>query len=372
MQHIYHFNLIGFILLLITIIVFNNEIEWGGNMRKSILGICVLILMLVLAACTSNNGNKEAGSSTEATASPSASTQQSEQPSAAAPAFPRQVESAGGAITIEKQPLKIGLASWQLVEMLLPFDLSSAAITLPFASANSVLESDALKPYVDKFDQLEIVGEDTKVNLETMLAYAPDVIIAGSNTNKEIKAQLEQIATTVWIDEEKINIRNSWPEVVTLIGNIIGQEERAKEVIERFAALQQEGKEKLATHSGETVLFVQVREKAVYVMPPSGLTRYYEGLGLTPPPNTENLPAYGQITLEGLSEINPDHLFLGHFNYTNKSLAALTDDWQNSEVWKSLKAVKNNRVYPLNGELSLGLGPIGQTYGLETIIASMK
>ncbi|RKN75999.1 hypothetical protein [Paenibacillus ginsengarvi] len=61
---------------------------------------------------------------------------------------------------------------------------------------------------------------------------------------------------------------------------------------------------------------------------------------------------------------------LGFFNYTNKA-PALTEEWQKSEVWKSLKAVKNNHVYSLNGELAMGLGPIGQQYGLETLIQAM-
>ncbi|WP_135549380.1 ABC transporter substrate-binding protein [Paenibacillus cymbidii] len=78
------------------------------------------------------------------------------------------------------------------------------------------------------------------------------------------------------------------------------------------------------------------------------------------------------ITLEGLSAINPDHLVLGYFNWTDKSLPALTDDWQKSEVWKSLKAVKNNRVYGINGELALGIGPIGQTYGIDAVVNAMK
>ncbi len=344
-------------------------------MRKSRLGIGLLVLLMVLTACAPANRGEEQGSAAgpAGNAETAAPVQQPSPSPEASAAFPRVVESAGGEqVTIEKRPLKVGLAAWQLLEMLLPFDQPSAGITVPFAAANSVLESDVLKPYVDRFDELEIIGENVKVNLEVLLAYAPDLIIAGSNTNKDIKEQLEQIAPTVWIDEDKINIRNEWPQVVTLMGDILGQEDRAKEVVEQFADLQDEGRKKLASRSGETVLFVQVREKAVYVMTPSSLARYYEGLGLTPPPDAENLPARGQISLEGLSTIDPDHLFLGHFNYTNPSLAALTDEWKNSEVWKALKAVKNNHVYPINGELALGLGPIGQTYGLETVIEAMK
>ncbi len=348
-------------------------------MRKNSIILCFLVLLLVLTACTANKQEKESantanGGKETASASivPSESPQQSTEPNGAEPVFPREIESVGGKVTIEKQPVKVGLASWTLLEMLLPFDQLSAGITVPFAAKNSVLESEELKHYIDRFEQLEIVGESTKVNLEAMLAYAPDVIIAGSNTNQDVKEQLEQIAPTVWLNETNLDIRNQWPEVVTWFGTLLGQEERAKEVVDSFAAKQIEGKEKLAIRNGETVLFVQVREKAVYVMPPSTMKLFYDGLGLTAPDDLEDLPSYGQITLEGLQEINPDHLFLGYFNYTDKTLEAITDEWEQSEVWKSMKSVKNNHVYAINGELALGVGPIGQTYGLDKVIEAME
>ncbi|GAA3410674.1 ABC transporter substrate-binding protein [Paenibacillus hodogayensis] len=343
-------------------------------MRRKAIGWIVLIFMIVLAtACSSSPQAPETGSTAGAQKGEQATGEPADQKQAAQKesVFPRQVESAGGKITIQKQPQKVALASWQLVEMVLPFDQPSVGVTLPFSAANSVLESEQLKPYVGKFKEFKIVGEGTQVNLEALLSYGPDLIIAGSKTNQSIKEQLEKVAQTVWIDEEAINMRTEWLRVVGMIGNVLGQEKRAEEVIAKFTETQKAGKQKLAAKQGESVLFVQVREKAVYVMQPSTLPAYYDGLGLTFPKMSENMPANGQLTLEGLSVINPDHLVLGYFNYTNKSLPALTDEWEKSEVWKSLKAVKQNQVYAINGELAMGLGPIGQQYGLETLIKAM-
>lgn len=342
-------------------------------MSKKAVGMIILILMLVLIAACSSGQQAQTPNDTAAKSGENASgtAAQSKEDAKADTAFPRKVESAGGSITIEKRPEKVALASWQLVEMILPFEQPSVGVTLPFTAANSVLESEQLKPYVDTFKEFKIIGEGTKVNLEALLSYEPDLIIAGSKTNLAIKEQLEQIAQTVWLDEESVNTRTEWPKVIALIGSVLGQEKRGEELVAKFEATQKAGKQKLAAKQGESVLFVQVREKAVYVMQPNTLLQYYDGLGLTQPKTAENMPANGQLTLEGLSVINPDHLVLGYFNYTNKALPALTDDWEKSEVWKSLKAVKANQVYAVNGELSMGLGPIGQQYGLESLIQSM-
>jgi iron complex transport system substrate-binding protein len=67
---------------------------------------------------------------------------------------------------------------------------------------------------------------------------------------------------------------------------------------------------------------------------------YYEPLGLKPPEQANGDGA--ELSLEGLTKINPDYIFLGYFNYTDKSLPALADEWEKTDVWKSLKAVKAN------------------------------
>ena len=351
------------------------------NMKKSGMGIVLIVLILLLAACGSNSDNSSGSPETGASAAqpsesaPSAQSSESAPPEQSAEAtagFPRDIDGAFGTVTLEKKPLKVGVANWMLLELLLPFDLSEGGITLPFSAANSSLESDIYKEYADKFDDLKIVGENTQVNLEAMLAFQPDVIIAGSVSNKEIRQQLEQIAPTAWYDEEKINVRNDWTELMTFMGGVLGQEERAQQLINDFHTKQSEGKEELAGRSDETVMLVQVRENAVYAMSYGSIPQYYDGLGLTPPDAVKEMGGPTQISLEGLTVIDPDHLFLGYFNLTDTSLAALTDEWQDSEVWKGLKAVKNNQVYPFNGELALGIGPIGQAYGIDTVIKALE
>ncbi|WP_158606812.1 ABC transporter substrate-binding protein [Paenibacillus ginsengarvi] len=248
-------------------------------MRRKWTGMLVWIMMIMLvAACSSD---QEAQKQNDTTMGSGGTSGQAKEAAKKDDAFPRKVESAGGSVTIEKRPQKVALASWQLVEMIMPYDLPSVGVTLPFAAANSVLESEQLKPYVSKFKEFKIVGEGTKVNLEALLSFGPDLIIAGSKTNEAIKQQLEQIAQTVWLDEEAINTRTEWPKVVKLIGSVLGQEKNGEQLIAKMEDIQKAGKQKLAPKQGESVLFVQVREKAVYVMQPNTLLQYYNGLGLT-------------------------------------------------------------------------------------------
>ncbi|MNO21308.1 putative ABC transporter substrate-binding lipoprotein YhfQ precursor [compost metagenome] len=321
-------------------------------------------LLLLLSACSNNTGAANGGT----TASPSPATT-GQEPTAPA-AFPRTIEAANGSITIKEKPERVAVVHWGYVDSILLFDLNSVGLALPFTKNGSSLDSDTYKPYVSKVDELAIVGENTTVNMETLLEYGPDVIIAGNVVNAEVTDQLEKIATTVVIDEADTDVWSNWPALVTKFGEILGQEKVAEQFIDGYQAKLQHAKEKLADLQG-TVAFLQVRNNAVWLGGTKYLVPYYEkGLGLKAPDNPA-MTEGAELSLEGLSALNPDHLFLGYFNYDNPSAASMTDEWENTEVWNRLKAVQSGQTHAINGALAMGYGPLGNTYGIEAVLEAL-
>jgi iron complex transport system substrate-binding protein len=324
---------------------------------------CVLAVLLVVISACSNTGKSDSTGGNPAAASP-------DNTPAAHASFPKTIDSGNGeTVTIAKEPQKIALVHWGLTEDLLSFEVPSIAVALPFTAKRSLLGSELYKPYTDKFKEVTVVGENTEVNLEQLLQYEPDLIIAGTVTNQKISKQLSQIAPTVFIDEEKLDVWTDWPAVMMKFGEIMGQEEVAKRAIEKFSSAISQGKEQLKGVEG-TVAYVQVREKTMWLQGTQYAGHYYEPLGLKAPAQANGEGE--ELTLEGLSQINPDHLFLGYFNYTDTSLPALADQWETSEVWKTLKAVKQNQVYKFDGSIAFGFGPISRTYGINAIVNALK
>ncbi|WP_372630583.1 ABC transporter substrate-binding protein [Cohnella sp.] len=341
------------------------------------LSLLMLVLALLLGACSNSgspSGQESSSSSpaqTESASSPSSSPSPSSSEEASpAAAFPRTIHAANGDVTIEKQPQKVAVVHWGYTDSILLFDLKSVALALPFTEKQSVLHTDTYKPYTERFEELAIVGENTTVNLEALLAYAPDVIIAGNAINKDIVDSLTKIATTVVLDEQKTDVWGDWPSVVTEFGSILGQEEVAASYIADFRAKVQSAKEKLASVEG-SVAFVQIRPKEAWLQGTNYLPTYYEGLGLKAPESSE-MEEGAQLSLEGLSQLDPDHLFLGQFNVSDPSLPALSDEWSKSGVWNTLKAVQNGHVYDIDGQLALGYGPLGNTYGVQAVLDALS
>jgi iron complex transport system substrate-binding protein len=323
----------------------------------------MICLLLFLSACSSNT---ESANGKTPSPPPSASGQEA----AGSTAFPRTIEAANGSIVIKDKPERVAVVHWGYVDSLLLFDLKSVGLVLPFTKDNSSLNTDTYKPYVDKLEELAIVGENTTVNMEALLEYAPDLIIAGNVTNAQLTDQLEKIAPTVVIDEADTDVWSNWPALVTKFGEILGQEDVAEQFITGYQTKLQDAKEKLADVKG-TVAFLQVRNNAVWLGGTNFLTPYYDkGLGLKAP-DSPVMTKGAELTLEGLSALNPDHLILGYFNYDNPSAASLTDEWEKTDVWKSLKAVKSGQTHAVNGALAMGYGPLGNTYGIEAVLEAL-
>lgn len=318
------------------------------------------ILILLLSACSGASAP-----SSEATVS-NAATAESTETTTEAPAFPRTIEAANGNILIENKPERVAVVHWGYADSILLFDLQSLGLALPFTQDDSSLGSDTYKPYVDRIEDLQIVGENTTVNLEALLSYQPDLIIAGNAINAEQLGQIEKIATTVVLDESQTDVWTDWPSVVTKFGEVLGQEEVAQQFIDDYQTKIADAKAKLANVAG-SVAFVQVRSDVAWLGGTKTLIPYYDqGLGLTPmsdPVATDGI----ELSLEGLSKLNPDHLFLGYFNYDSPDTASVTDEWEKTEVWKGLNAVKEDQVYSINGILAMGYGPLGQLYGVEAV-----
>ncbi|MDO3410971.1 ABC transporter substrate-binding protein [Saccharibacillus sp. CPCC 101409] len=319
-----------------------------------------LLLILLLSACS---GTPAPASGTEADSAPPA---ESSDTTTEAAAFPRTVEAANGSVVVERKPERVAVVHWGCVDSILLFDLPSLGLTLPFTQSDSSLGSDTYKPYIDRVDELAIVGENTTVNLEALLAYKPDLIIAGSAINAEQLEQIEKIATTVVLDENQTDVWTDWPSVVTKFGEILGQEEIARQFIGSYQSRLAEARAQLADTAGSAA-FLQVRADTAWLGGTKTLTPYYDkGLGLTPLDDPAAADG-SELSLEGLAKLDPDYLFLGYFNYDNPDAASVTDEWEKTEVWKSLQAVKENRVYPLNGILAMGYGPLGHLYGIEAV-----
>lgn len=302
---------------------------------KSIALLCVTVLTFgMVTGCSSDNGKEN--------------TQET-----------RTVQSVKGEVEIPANPQRIVDISGSSEELVL---LGHT----PIATANvDSYETTKVPSYIeDKLGDAKVVGHsmmDT-MDIEAILAAEPDLIIMAPRQEK-IYDQLKEIAPVVMLEDRS----NDWEAKLKDIAVLFGQEKEAQEWLDAYYKKAEElGKEiKKANGEDTTYLTVLASSGQFMVFTEGGIgTVLKEDMKL---PQPTNMPKQDSITLptvtmEGLSEIDADHIIV---------IATESDkaDLDASTVWPEIRAVKEGNVTILDASpyFSQAYNPIGRELLLQSI-----
>lgn len=326
----------------------------------------LLILTLVLAACGGAKGTAVPSSSPSSSpqASPSAvvSANEAQSSQAAEQAFPRTyVDGTGKEVTIERKPERVAVGHFAEMEYF--FALGVPPIASPLAEE---ILKDFEVTLGDNAKEAEVadLGDVMALNMEKLVELNPDLIIGSVGLHEEVYDQLNKIAPVIMLD-----LTGAWNENLMEYASIIGQEEKAEEYIEELTVQIREANEKLKPLREETVGFFRLPGKDQFGAIGKSYYSYFfdenNGLGLRAP---EGYPDKWEVlSLEALSQMNPDHLVIldGASTY-DENIAALAQ----SDIWKGLKAVKAGNVHFLDVAAATN-GPYAVKYAVKQLQDSL-
>ncbi|WP_134685071.1 iron-hydroxamate ABC transporter substrate-binding protein [Brevibacillus migulae] len=192
------------------------------------------------------------------------------------------------------------------------------------------------KFYEGKLDQVEVVTEDS---IEKLLTLEPDLIITFAQ-DKNVKKYAE-IAPTVALSYEKYGYLDQHIE----IGKIVGKEKEARQWVDQWKEKVKGESKKVKETIGDnaTVMVFETFGKDMYVYGENwgrGTEVIYQALGLKAPEKVKQDvfgPGYKAISAEVIPQYAGDYLFVGEGSSTNNS-------FMETDMWKRLPAVQNNRV----------------------------
>jgi ABC-type Fe3+-hydroxamate transport system, periplasmic component len=250
----------------------------------------------------------------------------------------------------DKGPARIVVTYFPYADHL--FALGKADAVAGVVNLKSLQDFKVYEPFL-KDGKIADLG--SAIDYEQIMALKPDLIIA-SDADKDSIDELSKIARTV-----TVNATLNWQETIRGVAAAVGDEAAADTYISEFLTKQTDTAAELekAGVTGKTALFMMPWEQSFSYWSGSRLAIYYEKLGFKP---FEGLQNVGQISLEGIAELDPEYIFIGK-DYTHASDISL-EDLNKSAVWNSLSAVKNNKMFVVDTEI---LGPLamGQFKGLE-------
>ena len=273
-----------------------------GKLSKKILMTSLILSSIALVGCTTNNStNKENNSSDNQIT----------------------VQHKLGTTKLNSKPKRIAVLELSFLDSLHNLDIDPVAIA-DDGESNKVTDV----TNGEKIDYVS-VGDRKEPNLEELSSMDLDLIIADTSRHSEIYEDLNKIAPTIVLD----SIDSSYDEYIEnfeTIAEIVGKEDVAKAKIEEA--------EKVL--SDEEVLTVSPKNDEYTAHTSSSFVgQVLEKAGFKNAIQSDDREA--SLSLEQLVEINPDIIV-----YMRDDIdTTIYTEWKDTELYKSLDAVKNNKVY---------------------------
>ncbi|MFB5759358.1 ABC transporter substrate-binding protein [Paenibacillus medicaginis] len=250
----------------------------------------------------------------------------------------------------------------------LSIHITNNLLALGIKPAGSVVGGDVkdFLPHVaDRLQGTAKLGVAADPDMESVLALKPDVIYVDEEFGGKDLAEYEKIAPTISIDMDS----GTWRDHLNRIAKIVGKEAEAKAFIEEYDKKAEETGQLIRNELGPDakVMAIRMTAKELRVM---GMKRplgpiLYEDLKLTPPEGVKQITdePYQVISQEVLPDYDADAIFV----IISKGEEAKTkfEELEKNPVWGTLKAVKNNHVYILDGQKWLDYSSLGHRMALD-------
>ncbi|TKH42850.1 ABC transporter substrate-binding protein [Paenibacillus terrae] len=302
----------------------------------------VLLLVVVLSACGGNQANHTQNS--KSSSSEAASDSKSESTT-----FVYQSEN--GPVEVPTHPQRVVVLTRFLTGNVM-------ALGVPLVGVDEMSKTNP--NFVEKLEGAEAVTDES---LEKIIELNPDLIIGLSDIKNVDK--FKQIAPTVTYTYGKVDFLTQQRE----IGKLLNKEKEAQAWADDFTArAQKAGKEiKAKIGADATVSVIETFNKQLYVYGDNfgrGTEILYQEFGLAMPKKVkEATQKEGYLALS--TEVMKD--YLGDYVIFSKNVDE-DNSFQNTETYKNIPAVKNQRVFEADAKAFYFNDPLSMEYQLKFFI----
>lgn len=203
--------------------------------------------------------------------------------------------------------------------------------------------------------------QDT-MDIEGILELHPDLIII-SGVQEKMYEQLKKIAPTLMVELAQTD----WRQDVNTFARMMQQEDRAASWLKSYDEKAKKAGAAVRKANGEDTTYLALLASGgqLFVFDAAGIgSVLYEDMGLK---NPANMPRQDSISLpvisyEGLADLDADHLIVVGTDADMKAL-------KKNSIYKSMQAVKNNRVLelPSSPYFNIGYSSIGRDVFLDEV-----
>ncbi|KFL32050.1 iron siderophore-binding protein [Devosia riboflavina] len=284
-----------------------------------------------------------------------------------APVFAREITHAMGTTDVPDNPQRIVVLTNEGTEALLAIGIK------PVGAVKSFLGDPWYDHIAGEMTDVTVVGEESAVNLEVLLALEPDLILGNKMRHEKIYEQLSAIAPTV-VSER---LRGDWKINMALYTDAAGKGEEGKAALAKYDARIAALHEALGASLDEKISiarFMSGQTRIMFKDSFSGLA--LSELGFQRPASQDKDEFAEEITKERIPEFEGDRLFYFTYETGNGEGDSQAKDWLADPLWNNLAVVKAGKAFPVSDAIwntaggyiaaNLMLDDIEKIYGLAS------
>ncbi|UQZ48766.1 Fe(3+) dicitrate ABC transporter substrate-binding protein [Bacillus sp. PK3-037] len=249
----------------------------------------------------------------------------------------RVIQHEAGKTTVTGSPKKVVVLELSFLDAVYNLGITPVGI----ADDN---KKDMIQKLVGSAIDYTSVGTRSEPNLEVISSLKPDLIIADAERHKNIYKQLKQIAPTIELKSREATYDETMDSFNT-ISKALNKEKEGKEKLADHTKVIDDLKAELPKDEDRSIVLGVARADSFQLHTSSSYDgEIFSMLGFTHAVKSDN--AYQEVSLEQLSKIDPDILFIS----ANEG-KTIVDEWKKNPLWKNLKAVKNGQIYDADRDI---------------------
>lgn len=255
-----------------------------------------------------------------------------------------RVRHAQGVLVLPQAPKRVVALEFSFVDTMVAVGLA------PVGIADDRQPERIIAPLRAAVDGYASVGSRYQPSLEAIAALKPDLIIADQRLHQPVYAELSAIAPTLIVDVRSASYQEDL-ETMQLVARALGREERMRQRLRRHAELMDRYAAAIGNAQRLTAVFGVTSDRGSWLHTEQTyaagvLRRLGFGTPLKQGPGRIWAEPYAKTGLEQLLAADPDILLLGRY-----SQPAQVDTWEKSPLWRALRAVRQRRVFWVDGNM---------------------
>ncbi|MGB6298752.1 MAG: iron-siderophore ABC transporter substrate-binding protein [Rivularia sp. (in: cyanobacteria)] len=273
--------------------------------------------------------------------------------------------------TTSKTPTRIIALEWVYVENLLALGIQPIGIADIKGYKNFV----NIKPQLS--DKVVDVGTRTEPSLEAIAKLKPDLILGVEQRHQETYNLLNSIAPTFLFNPypsaKNANQLDEMQQTFLKIAQTVNREDKGKIVLNEIQQTFDEANKQISNLklAQNTFVLAQLSDRgpqfrlfsdnamAVQILNKIGLENAWKG--------TFDIFGFNTVWVEALPKVEE-----ANFIYITADNNVYWQNLQNNPVWKGLKFVEQNRIYPIEADTWVFGGPLSAQLLVEKVVAALE